>query len=74
MVDPDCMNRIDNTQIDNAKDIDVVMLMHNLTKYSDCYSKASKVFGNTSEMYQLILMIILLIFLVKVFFLKLNKK
>ena len=30
-----------NTQIDNAEDIDVVMPMYNLTEYSDNYSKAS---------------------------------
>ena len=30
-------------QIDNAKDIDVVMLMYNLIKYSDNYSE---IFGS----------------------------
>ena len=28
----DCTNEINDTQIDNARDIDVVMPMHNLTK------------------------------------------
>ena len=32
---------MNNTQIDNAKDIDVVMLMHNLIEYGDNCSKAS---------------------------------
>ena len=36
-----CMNRINNTDIDNAQDIDIVMLMHNLMEYSDNYSKIS---------------------------------
>ena len=33
------MREIDNSQIDNAKDINVVMPMYNLIKYSDNYSK-----------------------------------
>ena len=36
-----CINRINNTQIDNAKDIDIVMPMYNLIEYSDNYSKTS---------------------------------
>ena len=32
-----CINRINNTEIDNAKDIDIVMPMYNLTEYSDSY-------------------------------------
>ena len=34
---------INNTQIDNAKNIDIVMSMYNLKEYSDNYSKTSKV-------------------------------
>ena len=34
-----CINEINNTQIDNAKDIDIVMTMYNLIEYSDNYSK-----------------------------------
>ena len=34
-----CLSEINNTQIDNAKDIDVVMLMYNLIEYSVNYSK-----------------------------------
>ena len=37
----DCISEITNTQIDNAKEIDVVILMYNLVKYSDNYSKTS---------------------------------
>ena len=37
----DCISEINNTEIDNAKDIDVVMPIYNLIEYSDKYSKAS---------------------------------
>ena len=37
----DCISKINNTQVDNAKDIDVVMPMYNLIEYSDNYSKTS---------------------------------
>ena len=37
----DCINKIDNTQADNAKDIDIVMPMYNVIEYSDHYSKTS---------------------------------
>ena len=36
-----CISEINNTQIDNAKDIDIVMPMYNLIEYSDNYSKTS---------------------------------
>ena len=36
-----CINRINNTEIDNDKDINIVMSMYNLIDYSDNYSKAS---------------------------------
>ena len=39
-----CISRINNTDIDNAKDADIVMPMYNLIEYSDNYSKTS---GNT---------------------------
>ena len=32
---------LNNTQIDNAKDLDVLMPMYNLIEYSDNYSKTS---------------------------------
>ena len=34
-----CISEINNAQIDNAKDIDIVMPMYNLIEYSDNYSK-----------------------------------
>ena len=36
-----CINEINNTQVDNAKDIDTVMPMYNLIECSDNYSKTS---------------------------------
>ena len=34
-----CISKINNTQVDNAKDIDIVMPMYNLIEYSNNYSK-----------------------------------
>ena len=36
-----CISEINNTQIDNAKDIDFVMPMYNLIEYSDNYAKTT---------------------------------
>ena len=36
-----CISEINDTQINNAKDIDIVMPMYNLIEYSDNYSKTS---------------------------------
>ena len=35
------ISEINNTQVDNAKDIDIVMPMYNLIKYGDNYAKTS---------------------------------
>ena len=37
----ECISRINITDIDNAKDIDIVMPMYNMIEYSDNYSKTS---------------------------------
>ena len=37
----DCISKINNTQVNNTKDIDIVMPMYNLIEYSDNYSKTS---------------------------------
>ena len=37
----DCISEINNTQIDNANYINVVMPMYNLIEYSDNYSRTS---------------------------------
>ena len=34
-----CISEINNTQVDNAKDTDIVMPTYNLIGYSDNYSK-----------------------------------
>ena len=36
-----CINEINNIQVDNAKDIDIVMPMYNLIEYSDNYAKTT---------------------------------
>ena len=36
-----CISEINNTQVDNAKDIDIVMPRHNLIKYGDNYTKTT---------------------------------
>ena len=36
-----CISKINDTDIDNAKCIDIVMPMYNLIEYSDNYSKTS---------------------------------
>ena len=37
----ECISRINNTDIDNAHDIDIVIPMYKLIEYSDNYSKTS---------------------------------
>ena len=44
------ISEINNTQIDNAKDIVTVMPIYSLIEYSDNYSKYLNVYGNTIEM------------------------
>ena len=36
-----CISEINNTQVDNAKGIDIVIPIYNLIEYSDNYSKTS---------------------------------
>ena len=36
-----CIREINNTQVGNAKDIDIVVPMHNLIEYSDNYAKTT---------------------------------
>ena len=53
-----CISEINNTQVYNAKDIDIVMPLYNLIEYSDNYAKTSVMFlcfyGNIIEMNQII--------------------
>ena len=37
----ECISNVNNSQIENAKDIDVVMVMNDLILYSDNYLKIS---------------------------------
>ena len=39
-----CISRINNTDIDGAKDIDIVMPMYNLIEYSDNYAKTASLY------------------------------
>ena len=36
-----CISEINNTQVDNAKEFDIVMPMYNLIEYSDNYAKTT---------------------------------
>ena len=44
-----CISRINDREIDNAKDIDIVMPLYNLIEYSDNYSKTS---GSLQQYYK----------------------
>ena len=44
---------MNNTQINNVKDIDAEMPMNNLIEYSNNYSKISEVYDNTTEIHQM---------------------
>ena len=62
---PSCITEINKTQVNNAKDIDIVMPMYNLKEYSNVYMKTSgNLWQYQREMSQLQTIIaILLIFL-----------
>ena len=45
----DCASEMDNTKIDNAKAIDVVIPVHNVIEYSNNYSETS---GNLQQYYR----------------------
>ena len=73
------MTMPNNTQIDNAKDIDVVIPVYNLIEYCDNYSKTSGSLWQhyrVSHLYTLLalLSIFLMIITIIVFRLYLNKK
>ena len=48
-----CISEINNTQVGNAKDIDIVMPMYSLIEYSDNYAKQQEVYGNILEKNQM---------------------
>ena len=45
----ECISELNNTETDNAKYIDVMMLMYNLIKFSNNYLKHQEVYGNIIE-------------------------
>ena len=47
-----CISKINNTLIDNAEDLDVVMPMYNLLEYTKNYRKTTGRFGITTKMNQ----------------------
>ena len=51
----ECISKKNNFQVDNTKDLDVVMSMYNLIKYSNNYSKTWECLGNFVEMRQILL-------------------
>ena len=47
-----CISKINNTQIDNAEYIDIVIPMYNLIEYSDIIQKHLEAYGNIAKKYQ----------------------
>ena len=45
-----CASRINNTDIDNAQDIDIVIPMHSLIEYSIIIQRYQEVYGSTINM------------------------
>ena len=58
-----CISEINNTQIDHAKDIDIVMPMYNLFEYSDNYAKTTGNLWQIVKIYHLETIITKLLFL-----------
>ena len=48
-----CINKMSDTEVDNAQGIDIVMLIYNLIEYSDNYSKHLEVYGSTTKINQM---------------------
>ena len=48
-----CISEINNTQVDNAKDTDIMMPTYNLIGYSDNYSKYLEPYGFIVKLYRL---------------------
>ena len=77
----DCVSKINNTQVNNAKDIVLVMPLYNLIEYSDIYSKT---FGSLWQYYRdepalnnaegIIVFLIIIIIIIIVFRLNIKKK
>ena len=50
-----CISKINNTLINNAEDLDIVMPMYNLLEYSKNYRKQPGVYGIITEMNQIVM-------------------
>ena len=50
---PDCIGEINNTQVDNAKDIDVVMPTYNVIEYRIITQKHLEFYGNIVKLSQI---------------------
>ena len=57
----DCISKINDIQVYNAKDINIVMPMYNLIEYSDNYSKTSGSLWQYCKDIPAVMMVILLI-------------
>ena len=55
-----CISKINGIKIDNADDLDVVMPIFNLLKYSKSYKKQQIVYGIIIEMNKVILFLLIL--------------
>ena len=49
----DCKSEINNVEIDNAKDIDIIMLMYTLIEYNDIIENNLEVYDNIDKIYQM---------------------
>ena len=49
-----CVSKINNTLIDNAEDLDIVIPMYNLREHSKNYRKKQEVCGIITEMNQIV--------------------
>ena len=49
----DCISEINNTKVNNAKEIDVAMPLYNFIKFKDIYSEIFWILLATMEMKQL---------------------
>ena len=55
-----CISKINGIKIDNAEDLDVVMPMYNLLKYSKNYRKQQEVCGIIIEMNQIVVKMLII--------------
>ena len=71
-----CISKVKNTQIGNAKEIYRAMLMYSLREYSDNYSKTLEVYGIATEMshFQMLMVLLLIFLLIMIRVVRLNLK